>query len=44
MEQDKKTPQKPQNTQPFAPTKHKQAPKRPTFVQKPMKKVTGRGR
>ncbi len=24
--------------------KHKQTPKRPTFVQKPTKKVTGRGR
>jgi hypothetical protein len=44
MEKEKKQQQTPQNTQPFAPTKHKQAPKRPTFVQKPMKKVTGRGR
>jgi len=24
--------------------KHKQTPKRPTFTQKPIKKVTGRGR
>ena len=44
MEQEKKQPQKPQQTQPFAPNKHKQLPKRPTFVQKPVRKVTGRGR
>jgi hypothetical protein len=44
MEENKKPPQK-QQTTPFMPQpKHKQIPKRPTFVQKPMKKVTGRGR
>ena len=44
MEQEKKQPQKPQQAPSFVPHKHKQTPKRPTFVQKPMKKVTGRGR